>query len=257
MDAIAVAIVRGVSEMNSWLQIGPGTRHLGGMLAAVVLLGACARPQSRESVLSPRTAPGGNGQAPRSIDLSGTWQLDLRATGRMGGYDRGGAMPGGRVGFPGGGGYGGRPGGLPREDADRMRRDSLPRDSLARDSVLREMGRLAIAQTDTALTFTTGRSAPLTVYTDWRETRIPGRYGPSDVTFVTGTWRGTRFEVRRVLPSRTVLVDSYELSKDGNQLVVTTRVAERSEERGEILPREGRRIYTRAPAEQGPGGIVQ
>jgi len=111
-----------------------------------------------------------------------------------------------------------------------------------------EFGRLVIEQTDSALTFTQGRSAPLTVYTDWRETRILGRYGPGDVTFVTGQWKGTRFEVRRALPSRTVVVDSYELSRDGRQLIVTTRIAEKSDERGEILPREGRRVYTRAPA---------
>jgi len=230
----------------------------GGLLAGAVLVAACAHQPARESVLAPRTAPGGNGAAAASADLAGTWQLDLRATGRMSGYDRGAAVPGGRAGFPGGGGgFGGRPGGYPREDPERMRRDSLPRDSLARDSVMREMGRLVIAQAETALTFTMGRAAPLLVYTDWRETRIPGRYGPGDVTFVTGKWNGGRFEVRRVLPSHSVIVESYEVSGDGSRLTVTTRIAEKSEERGELLPREGRRIYTRAPVQQSPGGSVQ
>ncbi len=225
---------------------GPAVLLGGGLLAAGLALAGCAHQPVRESAVAPRTSPGGSGSAAASVDLSGTWQLDARATGRLG-YDRGGPMPGGRGGFPGGGGFGGgRPGGFPRDYGEGMRRDSLPRDSLARDSIMREMGRLVIAQTDTALTLTVGRAAPLTVYTDWRETRIPGRYGPSDVTFVTGSWHDGQFEVRRVLPSRTVLVDSYELSKDGKQLIVSTRIAEKSDEGGEILPREGRRIYTRA-----------
>ena len=129
----------------------------------------------------------------------------------------------------------------------------LPQDSLARDSIMRELGRLVIAQTDTALTFTVGRAAPLTVFTDWRETRIPGRYGPWDVTFVTGQWHGTRFEVRRVLPSHTVIVESYALSRNGRQLTVTTRIAEKSDEGGEILPREGRRVYDRVMAPPATG----
>lgn len=228
----------------------------GGLLAVALLAVGCMRQPARQSVLSPRGAPGGGGQAARSQDLSGVWQLDARATGRAGGFDRG-PMVGSRSGFPGGGGFGGRPGGFPREGVGGMPRDSLPRDSLARDSVLKAMGRLLIAQTDTALTITVGRSAPLTVYTDWRETRIPGRYGPSDVTFVTGSWNGSRFEVRKALPSRTVIVESYELSNDGMQLIVTTRIAERSDERGELLPREGRRVYNRAAPEQGPGGSTQ
>ena len=246
--------------MRSRNGIGGGARRrarlAGSVLAAGVALAACAHRPARESVLAPQTAPGGTGSAARSNDLSGTWQLDLRATGRLGGYDRGGPMAGTRTGFPGGGGFGGRTGEYPREPGEGMRRDSLPRDSLARDSVMRELGRLVIAQTDTALTFTAGRGEPLTVYTDWRETRIPGRYGPDDVTFVTGSWQGARFEVRRVLPSHTVVVESYELSKDGSQLVVSTRIAERGDERGEILPREGRRVYTRAAAVQAPGGSV-
>jgi hypothetical protein len=241
-----------------WHRAGLAALAGGTLLAAAALLAGCASQPARESVLSPRTAPGGNGSAQRSVSLAGTWQLDLRATGRSG-YDRGAQMPAGRTGFPGGGGggYPGRPGAYPRDDPERMRRDSLPRDSLARDSVMREMGRLVIEQTDSALTFTMGKSASLTVYADWRETRIPGRYGPSDVTFVTGAWRGARFEVRRALPSRTVLIESYEVSNDGAQLTVTTRVAQKSDERGEILPREGRRIYNRAPAEQAPGGSLQ
>jgi hypothetical protein len=222
---------------------------LGSAAAAALLLAACAHQPARETALAPRAAPGGSGAASRSVDLSGTWQLDARSTGRQMPYDRGGMMPGTRVGLPGGGGFGGRPGGYPRGDLDeRMRRDSLPSDSLARDSIMREMGRLVIAQTDTALTFTVGRAAPLTVFTDWRETRIPGRYGPWDVTFVTGQWNGTRFDVRRVLPSHTVIVESYELSRDGRKLTVTTRIAEKSDEGGELLPREGRRIYDRVAA---------
>ncbi len=220
--------------------------RVAGVLLAVALA-ACARRATYETPLAPQGVSGGRGQAARTIDLSGTWQLDERATGRLGMGERGAPMYGGRAGFPGGG-YGGRPGGYPGAGGDpRMSRDSMMRgDSLARDSVRRELGRLVIAQTDTALTFTVGRSAPLTVDTDWRETRIPGRYGPQDVTFVTGAWNGSHFEVRRVLPSHTVLIDSYEVSNDGARLTVTTRIAERSEERGEILPREGRRIYTRA-----------
>ncbi len=236
-------------------------RFGGGVLVAGFLLAACAHQPARENVLAPRSAPGGGGAAARAGDFSGTWQLDARATGRMGGYDRGGPAMGGRGGFPGGGGGGfgggGRPGGYPRGDEGRMGRDTLPRDSLVRDSLMREMGRLVIVQTDSALTFTVGRAEPLTVYADWRETRIPGRYGPDDVTFVTGAWRGARFEVRRVLPSHTVVIESYELSNDGSQLIVTTRVAQKSDERGEILPREGRRVYARAPAAEGPGGSAQ
>lgn len=222
---------------------------LGSAAASALLLAACARQPAREDALAPRAAPGGAGTASRSVDLSGTWQLDPRSAGRASPYDRGGMTPGTRVGMPGGGGLGGRTGGYPRGDLDeRMRRDSLPRDSLARDSIMRELGRLVVVQTDTALTFTVGRAAPLTVYTDWRETRIPGRYGPWDVTFVTGQWNGTRFDVRRVLPSHTVIVESYERSRDGRQLTVTTRIAEKSDEGGEILPREGRRVYNRVVA---------
>jgi hypothetical protein len=227
-----------------WLALGTG-----------LLLAACARPGLREAEVAPQQVPGGSGAAPRSVSLAGTWQLDLRATGRS--VDaRGMPMEGSRPGFGGrpggGGGYGGRPGGYPQgESGGRAGRDSaLARDSLARDSVRAEYGRLVIEQTDSALTFTQGPSTPLLVYTDWRETRIAGRYGPGDVTFVTGSWHGTRFEVRRVLPSRTVLVESYEVSNDGTRLTVTTRIAEKSEERGEILPREGRRIYNRATTSQ-------
>jgi hypothetical protein len=223
-------------------------------LAGALLLAACGAQQgSRDTALAPQQLPGGAGAAPPSVSLAGTWQLDLRASGRM--VDaRGMPVEAPRPGFGGrpggGGGYGGRPGGYPRDDAPgRAGRDSLPRDSLARDSVMREMGRLVIEQADSALTFTQGRSAPLLVYTDWRETRIPGRYGPWDVTFVTGSWHGTRFDVRRVLPSRTVLVESYEVSNDGARLTVTTRIAHRGDERGEILPREGRRIYNRATSQ--------
>ena len=231
-----------------------GRRHTGRLVLGIaLLLAACAQPGSRDTAVAPQQAPGGTGAAAPSVSLSGTWQLDLRATGRM--VDaRGMPMEGQRPGFGGrpgsGGGYGGRPGGYPRDDAaGRAGRDSLPRDSLARDSVIKEMGRLVIEQTDTALTFTQGRGGPVLVYTDWRETRIPGRYGPGDVTFLTGSWHGTRFEVRRVLPSRTVLVESYEVSNDGARLTVTTRIAHKSDERGEILPREGRRIYTRATSQ--------
>lgn len=217
------------------------------LVAAAALLAACAGRAGYDEGLAPRLVPGGNGSAQASADLSGTWQLDARESARLAGGDRGGPTYGGRAGLPGSGGYGGRaggyPGGMPEQ---RMARDSLPRDSLARDSVMREMGRLVVVQTDTALTFTVGRSAPLLVFTDWRETRIPGRYGPRDVTFVTGSWKGRRFEVRRALPSRTVIVESYEVSNDGARLTVTTRIAERGGERGEILPREGRRVYTRA-----------
>ncbi|MGD0484292.1 MAG: hypothetical protein ABSB58_06515, partial [Gemmatimonadales bacterium] len=170
--------------------------------------------------------------------------------------ERGGMpMEGSRGGFGGqpggmGGGFGGRGGGYPQGGSgSRAARDSLQvRDSLARDSARVEFGRLVIERSDSAFTFTQGQSAPLVVYTDWRETRILGRNGPGDVTFVTGQWNGSRFEVRRALPSRTVVVESYEVSRDGRQLTVTTRIAEKSDERGELLPREGRRIYTRAPS---------
>ena len=225
------------------------------MGVAAVLLGAaalsaCAQQGSRDASVAPRLAPGGGGTTgatgtqAAATNLSGTWRYDVRQSG-MG--NRGIPMDASRGGFSGGGGFGGRTGGRPGGAfPGDERRDSLPRDSLARDSVMREMGRLVIEQTDTALTITVGRAAPLTVYTDWRETSIPGRYGPSDVTFVTGSWKNGRFEVRKVLPSRTVIVESYEISRDGRQLTVATRIAERSEERGELLPREGRRVYTKA-----------
>jgi hypothetical protein len=236
--------------MRRWSSVRAGF----GSAVTALLLAACAHQPAREAVLAPQGAPGGRGAASRSVDLSGTWQLDARSTGREMPYDRGGMMPGTRVGMPGGGSFGGRTGGYPRDGLDeRMRRDSLPQDSLARDSIMRELGRLVIAQTDTALTFTVGRAAPLTVFTDWRETRIPGRYGPWDVTFVTGQWHGTRFEVRRVLPSHTVIVESYALSRNGRQLTVTTRIAEKSDEGGEILPREGRRVYDRVMAPPATG----
>jgi len=222
------------------------------LVALSVLAAACASAPARESAMPPQAGPGGNGSASASVSLAGSWQFDERATGRpmnaRGGYP----MEGPRGGFGGqpgmGGGFGGR-GNLPRGGyGDRAARDSMQfRDSLTRDSVRAEFGRLVIEQSDSELVFTQGRSAPLTVYTDWRETRIPGRHGPGDVTFVTGQWKGTRFEVRRALPSRTVVLESYELSRDGRQLTVTTRIAEKSEERGELLPREGRHVYSRAP----------
>jgi hypothetical protein len=224
------------------------------LLALSVLAAACASAPAREAEMAPQVGPGGSGSASASVSLAGAWRYDERATGRSVSERGGMPMEGPRGGFGGqpggmGGGYGGR-GGYPQGgSASRAARDSMQvRDSLARDSVRAEFGRLVIEQTDSALTFTQGRSAPLTVYTDWRETRIAGRYGPGDVTFVTGQWKGGRFEVRRALPSRTVVVESYELSRDGRQLVVTTRIAEKSDERGELLPREGRRVYTRAPA---------
>jgi hypothetical protein len=131
----------------------------------------------------------------------------------------------------------------------RASRDSMQlRDSLARDSVRAQFGRLVIERSDSAFTFRQGQTEPLVVFTDWRETRILGRNGPGDVTFVTGQWNGSRFEVRRALPSRTVVIESYEVSRDGHQLTVTTRIAEKSDERGELLPREGRRVYARVPA---------
>lgn len=230
-----------------------GARHA--VLAALVLLAGCASAPAREAAMAPQAGPAGSGSASASASLAGTWQFDERATGRSMG-ERGG-MPmagphggfGGRPGGIGGGGFGGQPGYPQGGYGSRADRDSLQRlDSLARDSIRAQFGRLVIAQTDSALTFTQGRSAPLLVYTDWRETRIPGRYGPGDVTFVTGQWKGTSFEVRRVLPSRTVVLESYEVSRDGSRLTVTTRIAEKSEERGELLPREGRRVYGRVAA---------
>ena len=207
-------------------------------------LAACAAQGAHEAAVAPSAGPGGNGTAAATANLAGTWQLDPRQSGMGGrGAPMDAAYPGG---YPGGMAGGGRFGGRPGFGADRREsRDSLARDSVARDSLMRAMGHLEIVQTDTTLTFTAGRAAPLTVFTDWRETRIPGRYGPGDVTFVTGSWKAGRFEVRRVLPSRTVVVESYEVSRDGKQLTVTTRIAERSEEQGELLPREGRRVYNK------------
>ena len=220
------------------------TMRLTTAVFGAALLAACASQQSRETVLAPQAAPGGTGSAPATVSLAGTWQLDVRASGRF--MSGRGMMPmdAGR------GGFGGRSGGYPQGGTStRAGRDSLlARDSLARDSVRAEFGRLVIEQSDSALFFTQGRQAPLLVYSDWRETRIPGVHGPWDVTFVTGRWDGTRFDVRRVLPSRTVVVERYEVSREGSRLSVTTRVAERGTERGEILPREGTRVYNRAPA---------
>ncbi len=206
--------------------------------------------------MSPQAGPGGSGSASASVSLAGTWQFDERATGRP--MSERGATPmdgprggfGGQPGGMGGGGFGGRGSGYPPSGGgSRASRDSLQaRDSLARDSLRAEYGRLVIERSDSAFTFTHGRSAPLLVYADWRETRLPGRNGPGDVTFVTGQWNGSRFDVRRALPSRTVVIESYEVSRDGSRLTVTTRIAEKSAERGELLPREGRRVYTRAPA---------
>jgi hypothetical protein len=211
-------------------------------VSGVALLAGCAGRAAREPVV-----PATGGSARPAVSLAGEWQLDLRASGRA-------AMPGGvasmggvRGGFDGGGG---RSGGMPqgRMPTPAARDSLLRRDSLARDSVMAEFGRLVIGQADSALTFAQGRRPPLVVYTDWRETRIPGRHGPNDVTFVTGQWVGTRFDVRRVLPSRTVVVERFELSRDGRRLLVTTRVVERGHERGEILPREGTKVYNRASA---------
>jgi len=226
------------------------TMRLTTAVFGAALLAACASQQSRETAPAPQAAPGGAGSAPATVSLAGTWQLDLRASGRF--MSGRGMMPmdAGRGGV--GGGMGGRSGGYPPAGTGpRGGRDSLlARDSLARDSVRMEFGRLVIEQSDSALVFTQGRGAPLLVYTDWRETRIPGVHGPWDVTFVTGRWDGARFEVRRALPSRTVMVERYELSSDGSRLSVTTRVAERGTERGEILPREGTRVYARVATPQ-------
>jgi hypothetical protein len=210
------------------------------------LVAACASQPVRQEALAPRAGPAGAGSVAPSVGLAGTWQLDLRASGRFM-SPRGG--PGGGAGA---GGFGGRQGGYPQgATGGGAGRDSLQaRDSLARDSLRAEFGRLVIEQADSALTFTQGRQAPLLVYGDWRETRIHGRHGAWDVTFVTGRWAGSRFDVRRVLPSRTVVVETYEVSRDGRTLTVTTRIAERSDERGEILPREGRRVYNRVVAAQ-------
>jgi hypothetical protein len=235
-----------------------GARYVA-VLAAGVLTAACASAPSREAAMAPppETAAGGGGSASASVSLAGTWRYDERATGRPMSERGGMPMEGPRGGFGGqpgsmGGGLGGRGSGYPQGGSgSRVSRDSIQaRDSLARDSVRAEFGRLVIEQTDSAFTFTVGRSAPLLVYTDWRETRIPGRNGPGDVTFVTGQWNGSRFDVRRALPSRTVVVESYEVSRDGRQLIVTTRISEKSAERGELLPREGRRMYTRVQAPQ-------
>jgi hypothetical protein len=210
--------------------------------------------------MSPQAGPGGSGSASASVSLAGTWRFDERASGRP--MSERGAMPmdgprGGFGGQPGGmggggGGFGGRGSGYPQGGSgSRASRDSLQaRDSLARDSLRAEFGRLVIERSDSAFTITQGRSAPLLVYTDWRETRIAGRNGPGDVTFVTGQWNGSRFDVRRALPSRTVVIESYEVSRDGSRLTVTTRIAEKSDERGELLPREGRRVYGRVAASQ-------
>ena len=223
-----------------------------------VLAAACASAPAREEAMSPQAGPGGSGSASASVALAGTWQFDERATGRP--MSERGGMPmesprggfGGQPGGMGGGGFGGRGSGYPQGGSgSRASRDSLlARDSLARDSLRAEYGRLVIERSDSAFTFTQGRSGPLVVYTDWRETRIPGRNGPGDVTFVTGEWKGAHFDVRRALPSGTVWVESYEVSRDGSRLTVTTRIAEKSEERGELLPREGRRVYGRVAASQ-------
>ena len=194
-----------------------------GLRTIVVMTGAALSASCAGRSAPGRAAPTGSGPARPVVSLAGEWQLDVRSARRL----------------------------VPERGPMRMGagRDSLlRRDSLVRDSLRAEFGRLVIAQADSALTFTQGRRAPLVVYTDWRETRIPGRHGPGDVTFVTGQWVGSRFEVRRVLPSRTAVVERFELSRDGRRLLVTTRIAERGRERGEILPREVTRVYARAAA---------
>ena len=180
------------------------------------------RPEPQEEVSAPESA---------AVSLAGTWRLDPRAGGRMGGPS--GGMPMGGGGMGGGGGRpGGPPGGMPGGRGPEGRGDS---------GTVRAPERLTIVQTDSSITFAEPRRQTITLFFDGRDVWVPGLV-PDDQVAMNARWQRGRLVVRRIVSDQRVITETYELSRNGRRLTVRVRIPGGGAERGSA---EMRRVYDR------------
>jgi hypothetical protein len=217
--------------------------------AVPLLLSACAHKPAQEFDIAGQPAP----RAAPGVSFAGTWtynpddsdQPRLGAGGGggmrggfgggMGGGGRGGGGFGGRGGFGGGGrgGYGGGQGG----GEGRGRGDTGGVDSLLR----RPPGRLVITQSDSSLTISPREGSSYTLYFDGRDVMVADSmrgYG----TEMSGRWHRKRFEVRRTLPNGMQMIEAYDVTRNGQRLVVHIQVERGQDE--QAMP-EFQRVYDR------------
>jgi len=245
--------------------LGPADRDDGvgaalrrGLVAAVpaplflvaLAVGACAHhPPGEFDVARPVAEERLPAPGPAAANLSGTWELDARASGGQGGTARGGGGRGGgfrgRGGMPGGGGdFGGMPPGE-GDRAGRGREGGQGRRPEGGDSAMAGPRRLVLTQSDSSLAIARQGAAPLTLYFDGRTVYAPDPRGEGRVE-TNGRWHAKRFEVRRRLEEGRTVTESYELSKDGNTLTVRTGSSSF----------EVRRVYRRVPEGSPTGGAT-
>lgn len=205
------------------------TRIISGRLALGLAIGGilgvtsgCDDSRAAEEVLGVATATSQD-----SADLTGTWELNLEESDRpLEEFRRrhGGGPPGGGDGpawrrpdlRPGGPGERSGPGGPGRT--------------------------LLIRQTEDAVEFSGPRARSITLYTDGRTMT---HEGPRGEVRVRAHWEGDALIVEQIVEGGPVGTRTYELSEDGNRLIVTIQIE---------APRlsktlEFRRIYDRVTEE--------
>ncbi len=76
-----------------------------------------------------------------------------------------------------------------------------------------------ITQTDSSLTISPRERTSYTLFFDGRDVVMSDSVTRRAVT-LNGRWHGKQFEVRRTLPSRMQLLESYEIKRNGRRLVI-------------------------------------
>jgi len=186
-------------------------RFIRGAAATLILAGgsllffACSESQALESELN--AANGGQALVQHPVDLSGTWKLNPDASdnprevlgNRRGQGPRAGARPdSGTRGFRGPGGPGARRGGGP---GDRT---------------------LTITQTDQTVTLSHGPRRSISFTPNGQAVTKEGRGGEHQVT---ATWEGEVLVVEHSGPRGGTMTRSFQLSADGQQLIVTNKIS--------------------------------
>ncbi|NNG16625.1 MAG: hypothetical protein HKM89_09100 [Gemmatimonadales bacterium] len=176
-----------------------------------LILAGCSETQALESELN--AASGGTALVQHPVDLSGTWKVNTDVSDdprEMLGNRRG---QGPRAGAPADSGQRGfrRPGGRAGRPGAAGRRGEGPR----------SRGELTITQTDETVTLSHGARRSVTLTPDGQPVTKQGRGGERQVI---AKWEGSVLVVEHSGPRGGTMTRSFELSADGQQLVLSHKL---------------------------------